>query len=101
MPVGVGDRETFALPPALWEREMTSRYYFDLRNGDDLIVDEDGEVHLHLGAAQDEAVRSLACLIRDAVGKSTGSLTELAIEVRDDNGPVMHAKFTLQVLRKN
>ena len=27
--------------------------------------------------------------------------TELAIEVRDDNGPVMHAKFTLQVPRTN
>ena len=80
---------------------MASRYYFDLRNGDDLIVDEDGEVHLHLSAAQDEAVRSLACLIQDAIGKSTGPLTELAIEVRDDNGAVMQAKFTLQVLRKN
>lgn len=80
---------------------MASRYYFDLRNGDELIVDEGGEVHLHLSAAQDEAARSLARLIQDAVGKSTGPLTELAIEVRDDNGPVMHAKFTLQVLRKN
>jgi hypothetical protein len=58
-------------------------------------------VHLHLIAAQDEAVRALAHLIKDAVRKSTGPLTEMAIEVRDDNGPVMHAKFMLQVLRKN
>ena len=80
---------------------MASRYYFDLRNENGLIVDEIGEVQLHLSAVQDEAARSLAHLIQDAVRKSTGAFTEMAIEVRDDDGPVMNARFTLQVLRKN
>ena len=80
---------------------MANRYYFDLRNGDGVVADDAGEVHLDLSGAQNEAARSLAHLIEDAVRKSTGPLTELAIEVRDDNGPVMHARFTLQVLRKN
>lgn len=45
--VGVGDRECFALPPAFGSAGMAV-YYFDFREGDELVVDEEGMV----GSAQ-------------------------------------------------
>lgn len=80
---------------------MSSRYYFDMRNGTELIVDDVGEVHSQLSGAQDEAALSLAHAIEDAVKTSPGALREIVIELRDEAGPVLHAKFMLQLLRQN
>ena len=60
------------------------RYFFDSRDGHELIRDDDG---LELGGideARDEATRGLSDLARDALPKATRR--ELAIEVRDVAG---------------
>jgi hypothetical protein len=81
------------------------RYYFDLRDGDGLTVDDEGMELQDLQTVQEEAARSLGDMARDAVGKSVdtqvGALTQMAIEVRDDAGPVMHVRFTFEIDRKN
>ena len=43
------------------------RYYFDLRDGDDLAVDEEGVELRDMELVQEEAARSLADMARDAV----------------------------------
>ncbi|QDP25446.1 DUF6894 family protein [Bradyrhizobium cosmicum] len=77
------------------------RYYFDLLDGDILAVDEEGVELPNLPAAQAEAARSLADMARDAVHDSMAAVDrrDLAIEVRDADGPVMQVKFTFEVER--
>ena len=76
------------------------RYYFDIKEGDDFAPDEEGLELSTLQAAQEEAARSLADIARDAVRKDyDGAGHEMAIEVRDDNGPVLHVKFTFEIDR--
>jgi hypothetical protein len=42
-------------------------YYFDFREGDELVVDEEGMELIGIGAAQNEAARSLAGIAWDAM----------------------------------
>ena len=44
------------------------RYYFDLRDGDDLAIDEEGTKLPDMTAVQEEAALSLAGMARDARG---------------------------------
>jgi hypothetical protein len=78
-----------------------ARYYFDLRDGDELAVDDEGFELPDLEAVQREAVLSLCDGTRDAVEKATRVLTNMAIEVRDDVGPVMQVMFRFQPFRRN
>lgn len=73
------------------------RYYFDLRDGDYLAPDEEG-VDL-LVAVQNEAARALADLARDTIrtSRSFGAARGLVIEARDENGPVMRARFQFDI----
>jgi uncharacterized protein DUF6894 len=48
------------------------RYYFDLRDGDDLAADEEGMVFATIDGAQSEAAHSLADMARDAVRRHRG-----------------------------
>jgi hypothetical protein len=76
------------------------RYYFDLRDGDELAVDEEGVELRDTDLVQEEAARSLADMARDAVRRTTRNRElnhRMAIEVRDDHGPVMQVKFTFAV----
>ncbi|WP_441236473.1 DUF6894 family protein [Bradyrhizobium sp. 930_D9_N1_4] len=76
-----------------------TRYYFDLRDEDELALDEEGLELRDLRAAQLEAARSLAEMVLDAV-HPTASVNDrhyMAIEVRDPTGPVMQVKFTFEV----
>lgn len=75
------------------------RYYFDVRDGDEIIRDEEGYELPSLEAVQREAVLSLADGSRDAAERAIGSLTELAIDVRDASGPVMQVKFSFHLFR--
>jgi hypothetical protein len=78
------------------------RYYFDLRDGDVLVVDEEGLELLDIGAVQDEAARALAGFAWEAARCSAGSDSHsLAIEVRDDAGPVMNVRFAFEIDRKH
>jgi hypothetical protein len=78
-----------------------SRYYFDLRDGEELIVDEEGTEMPDLEAVQIEAAQSLAEMARHAVwsGAEAKLGRRLGIEVRDGNGPILHAGFTFEIER--
>jgi hypothetical protein len=76
------------------------RYYFDLREGDELAVDEEGVELRNMDLVQEEAARSLADMARDAVrwpAHDRNVNRQMAIEVRDDHGPVMQVKFTFAI----
>jgi hypothetical protein len=82
------------------ERGIMRRYYFDIRDGDILIPDEDGLQLTSSQAAQEEAARSLGGLLRDAARPARdGQGSHIAIEVRDDKGPLMQLKFSLDKAR--
>lgn len=75
------------------------RYYFDLKEGDALSRDEEGLELPDIETVQVQAVRALAGLARDRAQASSGLAHDLAIEVRDDNCPVMRARFTFDIER--
>lgn len=77
-------------------------YHFDLRDGDEIVPDEEG-LELHdLVAVQEEAARALAGLSWDAVRNFKGSQShKMSIEVRDNLGPVMQVCFTFEIVRKH
>jgi hypothetical protein len=75
------------------------RYYFDLRDGDALSRDEEGIELPSIEAAQEEAVRALAGMAMDRTEAGSCLARDLAIEVRDDNRPVMRATFTFGIER--
>jgi gamma-glutamylcysteine synthetase len=62
--------------------------------------DEEGLELPSIERVQEEAARSLADMARDAVRTSRdGADHRMAIEVRDDNGPVLEVKFTFEIDR--
>jgi hypothetical protein len=74
------------------------RYYFNLRNGDEFALDEEGLELRSVQAAQAEAATSLADMAREAAHHSAPvSRRDMAIEVRDETGPVMQVKFIFAV----
>ncbi|WFU18866.1 hypothetical protein [Bradyrhizobium sp. CB3481] len=76
------------------------RYYFDIREGDDLAPDEEGLDLPSIELVQEEAARVLADMARDTVRKDRDKAGhEMAIEVRDDHGPVLQVKFTFEMDR--
>jgi hypothetical protein len=74
-----------------------TRYYFDLRDGDGLAIDEEGLEMSDLAAVQEEAARALADMVRDSV--TSQNLDQIAVEVRDDDGPVLDAAFAWRLRR--
>ncbi|MCP1766312.1 DUF6894 family protein [Bradyrhizobium japonicum] len=76
-------------------------YYFDLRDGDEMALDEEGMELRDLVAVQEEAARALAGLSWDAVRNFRGTQSHrMTIEVRDSLGPVMQVKFSFAITRK-
>ena len=77
------------------------RYYFDLRDNDELAVDEEGMELPTLQAVQIEAARSLVHIAKHAIWTKAESVLDhrMAIEVRDGDGPVLHAKFMFELER--
>jgi hypothetical protein len=62
-----------------------------------LTPDDEGFELPTLQRVQEEAARSLADMARDAVIARNGNASqEMAIEVRDDNGPVFRVSFTFK-----
>jgi hypothetical protein len=78
------------------------RYYFDIRDADDLAVDEEGIVLPDLQAVQVEAARSLVDMARHAVWTKAETILghRMAVQVRDENGPVLEARFTFELERR-
>jgi uncharacterized protein YfcZ (UPF0381/DUF406 family) len=78
-----------------------SRYYFDMRQEDEIATDDEGLELPTVESVQEEAARSLADMARDAVQTHRhGARRPMAIEVRDDIGPVLQARFTFEVERR-
>jgi hypothetical protein len=77
------------------------RYFFDLREGDSLAVDEEGVELASVEAVQEEAARSLAEMAKEVTpGTSNNGGHPMAIEVRDDNGPIMKVLFVFEADRR-
>jgi hypothetical protein len=90
-----------ALPPAQQESANMAHYYFDLREGDELITDEEGLELRDLKVMQKEAARALAGFARDSVQSLNDVQShQMAIAVRDEHGPVMEVKFSFEIVRK-
>lgn len=72
------------------------RYYFDQRDGDTLISDEEGLEFDGIKAVRDEATRALAGIAKDELPGSVRR--EIAIEVRDEaSRPVLRAALWFEV----
>jgi hypothetical protein len=83
-------------------RELMQRYYFDVRDEDDLFQDEEGREFQNIEAVHQAAAHCLGDMARDALRnpKREGSRNQrMTIEVRNCNGPVLQAKFTFEVDR--
>jgi hypothetical protein len=75
------------------------RYYFDMRDEGEIAADEEGLELATIECVQEEAARSLADMARHTVHRD-GKRRLMAIEVRDDRGPVLQARFTFEVGRQ-
>lgn len=71
-------------------------YFFDTRDNDDFIDDDVGLDFPDLEVVKVEAAKGLSELARDVV---PGSLKrELAVEVRDELGPVLRARMIFEAV---
>lgn len=79
-----------------------SRYYFDLRDQDGLVIDDEGVELPDVDAVEKEALQALIDAAREALVRPVKA-RETAIEVRDDVGHVMRARFeiAINIERKN
>jgi hypothetical protein len=79
------------------------RYFFDLREGDQVALDDEGIDFPSVELAQQEATLSLANLARDLVltNGRNGITQSMAVNVRDKNGPVLKAEFAFEIGRAN
>jgi hypothetical protein len=78
-----------------------SRYYFDMCEEDEIASDEEGLELPTIESVLEEAARSLADMARNAMQTHRGGTRRpMAIEVRDDSGAVLQARFTFEVERQ-
>ena len=74
-----------------------ARYYFDMREGDDLVANEEGMEIPDLKAAEVEAASSLLAMAKDC--DPSVDCHRLAIEVRTDRGPLFQVAFLFEMTR--
>jgi hypothetical protein len=75
------------------------RYYFDFRVGGELAIDDEGLEFSTVEAVHEDAARSLVDMARDAIRTNPFDSAghRLAIEVRDESGPLLVVKFTFDI----
>ena len=71
------------------------RYFFDSRDGDHFIRDDEGVELDGIETARKEAATVLAYIARDTIPKS--ERRELAIEVRDDSRQLFRAALRFEI----
>lgn len=76
------------------------RYYFDYRDNEEFVADDTGSEYSSLEDVKAVASRALAELARDVLPGSV--VRTLAIEVRNDLGPVLRVglRFEVEQLQK-
>lgn len=74
-----------------------TRYYFDIRDGQDLYPDEEGLELTDQKAAEIEAARALGDLAKDL--PPLDERKHVAIEVRALSGPLFQAVFVFETAR--
>ena len=74
-------------------------YYFDLRDEDKLVPDQEGTEVPSMDEVQNEAAYALADMLGDQlpIANGNGHARNLVIEVRDIGGPVMHVSFAFEM----
>jgi len=72
------------------------RYFFDTRNNDDFVEDDEGLELPDIAAVKDQAAKSLAELARDVLPGS--ARRHLSVEARDAEGPVLVAMMMFEAL---
>lgn len=76
---------------------IMTRYYFDVRIRDDVGEDEEGVNLPDLQAVKREAMRVLADVVRELIEFPV----PMAVEIRDDIGPVMQIRVVVNISRTN
>jgi hypothetical protein len=71
------------------------RYYFDIRDGETFLRDEEGFEFDRDERARHEAVRALAGIVKDALPGSSGR--EIAIEVRKGESTLLTARVIFEI----
>jgi hypothetical protein len=76
-------------------------YYFDLRDDDKVVPDDEGTELASMDEVQNEAAYALADMLRDQlpIANGNGRARDLIVEVRDSGGSVMHARFSFEMQR--
>jgi hypothetical protein len=74
--------------------ERSSLYYFDIRDGLDLYLDEDGIEFPNQREAELEAVRALESMLKDFALEDR---EDIVIEVRNADGPLFQIALIVKV----
>lgn len=74
------------------------RYYFDLSDQNGRFVDEEGMEFSDMDAMEREATQAMTDAARHSFQRPIKP-AEIAIEVRDDAGPVMRVRLTVEIER--
>jgi hypothetical protein len=74
-------------------------FYFDTRDDDKFVPDEEGTELPSMDEVQNEAAYALADMLRDQlpIANGNGHARDLIVEVRDSDGPVMHTRFAFEM----
>ena len=77
---------------------MATRFYFDIRNGEELYADRQGIELRDEETAAHEAMQSLLSIAKD--NPSLDKQRLLAFEVRTDEGPLFQVSLDLGITRR-
>ena len=87
-------------PLAVMDENSPHRYYFDIVNGEHISFDEEGVELPDIHAVEEEAALALAALAKEFRSVVPAEPHRaLAIEVRDDAGPVLRLQFVFETHR--
>ena len=75
------------------------RYYFDVHDGRQFIRDDEGVELPDIESARQEATAALSEITREwAIGRPQH---RMAVEVRDDRGPILEASFSFVIEQRD
>ncbi len=81
---------------------MKKRYYFDYKDECGTFVDGEGDLFSDFESVEAETTKSLADITRDYISRHLGDRAcDLAVNVRDEGGPVMEFSVTIKIQRRH